>query len=385
MGKSAKALMITMLVLGLASPGWTQPPERVELCVYGLPDHLPQGAAVPDAWNSISREFRFADSHVHEYQHRCGIDAFRQGIGYLAYDRLHTILWHPSLDPIAATVNRNRPLTAAATRLTLVLDLGQEQEQAQLELAMTGSESVEVLLDQVFMAVLRGPGEGIFGTHTVDLGALTGGERHTVTLVYGHPDPGYSRRDHRVENGFYVGHAILTGVPVPPEPQEAPTCNGVPATLVGTAHDDVLIGTPNDDVIIAGSGNDFIDGKGGKDLICAGPGIDFVVGGAGDDELFGGEDNDELRGGPGVDILHGNTGHDTLSGGEDADTLYGDAGADWLNGNSGSDVLNGGSDDDVLEGTSGDDALNGGSGMDDCSGGSGIDSASSCEMVSNVP
>ncbi len=55
---------------------------------------------------------------------------------------------------------------------------------------------------------------------------------------------------------------------------DAPTCNGAPATIVGTEGDDTLVGTEGDDVIA---------GLGGHDHVYAGPGDDLVCGGAGHD------------------------------------------------------------------------------------------------------
>lgn len=205
-----------ILTLGMV-PGHeshAQPPERVELCAYGVPSNLAEGTEVPDAWNTMAPEFLFADTHVPEYVHRCGVDSFRQGVGYIAYDRLHTILWHPSLDHVADRVARNRPLTAAATRLTLVLDLDQDYEHGQLTMRRAGEEAVEVILNGTLIHASRGPGKGIFVTRNVDLGPLAGGERHTVTLVYGHRDPGYANRNHIVESGFYLDAVSLSGVPV---------------------------------------------------------------------------------------------------------------------------------------------------------------------------
>jgi Ca2+-binding RTX toxin-like protein len=94
-----------------------------------------------------------------------------------------------------------------------------------------------------------------------------------------------------------------------------PTCHGVTATIVGTAHHDVIVGTPHRDVIVAGGGDDVVNGRGGDDLICGGSGADSLEGGPGIDRLYGEEDHiargeqeacdhgDALDGGRGDDVL----------------------------------------------------------------------------------
>ncbi len=68
----------------------------------------------------------------------------------------------------------------------------------------------------------------------------------------------------------------------------AATCDGLTATVVGTADDDVLTGTPGDDVIAALGGNDEVDAGAGDDVVCGDAGADVLTGGEGDDRLFGG-------------------------------------------------------------------------------------------------
>ena len=46
---------------------------------------------------------------------------------------------------------------------------------------------------------------------------------------------------------------------------EAPTCDGKPATIVGTAGPDVLHGTSGSDVVVALGGSDIVEGRGGDD------------------------------------------------------------------------------------------------------------------------
>ena len=93
------------------------------------------------------------------------------------------------------------------------------------------------------------------------------------------------------------------------------TCQGAPATIVGTDGPDVIRGTPGDDVIAGRGGNDVIAGEGGHDIVCGGEGNDWLRGGAGDDHLSGDDGYDLLRGGPGNDHLDGGLEHNLLHGG----------------------------------------------------------------------
>jgi len=99
--------------------------------------------------------------------------------------------------------------------------------------------------------------------------------------------------------------------PPPPVPPPSVTCNGLPATIVGTDGGETLNGTPGRDVIHGRGGNDVIRGNGGRDIIC---------GGSGNDRLFGGSGRDRLFGDSGRDVLNGGTGRDRCDGGRGADT-----------------------------------------------------------------
>jgi Ca2+-binding RTX toxin-like protein len=134
-----------------------------------------------------------------------------------------------------------------------------------------------------------------------------------------------------------------------------PTCQGVAATIVGTAGNDVITGTSGADVIVAGDGNDTINGGGGNDRICGDKGRDTINGETGHDFVFGGTGPDLIRGGMGNDILIGNPGS-----GSTADT---------------GDVISGGAGDDILDGWVGNDRLSGGGGDDIIGGAAGIDTA----------
>jgi hypothetical protein len=107
-----------------------------------------------------------------------------------------------------------------------------------------------------------------------------------------------------------------------------PTCNGRPATIVGTPGNDGLFGTRGDDVIVGLGGNDQIYGNGGNDTICGGDGKDVIWGGTG---------NDWIDGGPGDDRIIGIGGTDTLLGGPGSDRLFAGSGPTTLNGNTGYD------------------------------------------------
>ena len=142
------------------------------------------------------------------------------------------------------------------------------------------------------------------------------------------------------------------------------SCNGQPATIIGTNGRDVIRGTSGPDVIVSFGGNDVIYGNGGEDTICAGDGNDVVYGGAGDDFIDGGD---------GLDKLFGNAGDDTINGGDDKDTIDGDAGDDTLSGGAGNDSIIGDIGNDTLNGDDGDDLLTGNSGNDTINGGAGND------------
>ena len=139
-----------------------------------------------------------------------------------------------------------------------------------------------------------------------------------------------------------------------------PTCDGQPATIVGTVGDDLLVGTPECDVIVAMGGSDLVRGRGGDDLICLGPIYtdtlleteadlptpriltQLAFGGAGDDVIFGGKDLDIIYGGPGADTLRGRGFQDQLHGENGTDQLFGGAGPDLLYGHRHADLLFGG-------------------------------------------
>jgi glucose/arabinose dehydrogenase len=167
-----------------------------------------------------------------------------------------------------------------------------------------------------------------------------------------------------------------------------PTCNGLPATGVPTAGDDVIVGSAASDTISGGGGNDTICGGNGSDTLRGGTGNDKLYGEAGNDSLAGDDGNDLLDGGNGADSIGGGPGSDTatyrsrtigvgididgvaddgnaadgpagardnvltsvenLTGGAGADTLIGSGVANTLVGGFGADILRGLAGNDVL-------------------------------------
>lgn len=144
-----------------------------------------------------------------------------------------------------------------------------------------------------------------------------------------------------------VAISVVTSGGTPPPPAGIPTCDGRPATFVGTNRAETIIGSNGDDVIVARGGSDIVNGRGGNDVICGGAGNDILRGGAGNDVIRGGDGRDELQGGGGNDRLYGDSGRDKIGGGPGNDRLYGGGGNDTLDGGSGTDSANGGPGVDV--------------------------------------
>jgi Ca2+-binding RTX toxin-like protein len=113
--------------------------------------------------------------------------------------------------------------------------------------------------------------------------------------------------------GGLLAAGMLSGVPAV---GAGATCDGLKATLVGTAGDDLLTGTKGADIVAGLGGDDRIEALGGDDLICGGDGADIILGGRGNDRIYGGRDRldhnaagsflvgDLLEGGPGDDWLN---------------------------------------------------------------------------------
>ncbi len=91
------------------------------------------------------------------------------------------------------------------------------------------------------------------------------------------------------------------------------TCEGRPATIVGTAGRDRLKGTPGPDVILGLGGRDTIKGLAGEDSICGARGRDRLRGGGGKDRLLGQGGRDALNGQGGRDFCRGGPASDRAS------------------------------------------------------------------------
>ena len=159
----------------------------------------------------------------------------------------------------------------------------------------------------VSFEVIAGPHVGIMGTAPTDaagvatfdyVGTTTGEDTIHATFVDAN---GLTQTSNKVTATWEVA--------------PGPTCNGIPATIVGTEKSEVIHGTKGNDVIVALGGHDNVFGGKGDDLICAGDGADKVEGQNGNDVVFGGNGPDKLIGGLGNDELYGEAGKDALVGG----------------------------------------------------------------------
>jgi Ca2+-binding RTX toxin-like protein len=141
---------------------------------------------------------------------------------------------------------------------------------------------------------------------------------------------------HRLALGLVMVCTFL----VPAAHGSALTCNGQPATIVGTDHADRIIGTDGPDVIVGLGGYDHIQGGGGDDVICGGMTKDELEGGPGNDWIAGGHGPDEfdLGGAPIWTTSDADDGNDTDFGGRGDDVFYGSDGNDSTHGGVGSDT-----------------------------------------------
>lgn len=141
-------------------------------------------------------------------------------------------------------------------------------------------------------------------------------------------------------------HLLATGllaalvVPAGPATAAAETCQGRPATLVGTPGQELVNGTEGDDVVVT-NGASLAYTRGGNDLVCvtgpalnrtvgveagdgddvvdatAAPGATWAVLGAGSDTYTGSVQDDHVRGGTSESSLYVDTEADTISTGTD--------------------------------------------------------------------
>lgn len=117
---------------------------------------------------------------------------------------------------------------------------------------------------------------------------------------------GLLRDDYTRKPAFAAYRQAIATAGTPAETRRS--CQGTPATLIGTPGRDSLRGTRGDDVIRGRGRSDRVQGRGGDDLICGGPGNDRIDGGAGRDEIHGqGGGRDRCAPGPsgGGDQIHG--------------------------------------------------------------------------------
>ena len=201
-----------------------------------------------------------------------------------------------------------------------------------------------------------------------------------LSLNYGAVDYPESKKTGITYDQVYFG--VVDREPAEVNERGRATCMGRPATIIGTAGNDVLHGTPGDDVIVGLGGDDIILGNDGNDIICGGEGNDRILGMDGDDivmgedgndGILGGEGRDYLLGGSGDDYVAGNDGNDLIRGGAGKDRLYGQDGNDFVTGGFDNDVIMGGVGDDRLLGNDGSDRIDGGAGKDYLNGGAGFD------------
>lgn len=119
---------------------------------------------------------------------------------------------------------------------------------------------------------------------------------------------------------------------------DVPTCNGLPATIVGSVGDSTVVGTPGNDVIVDLSGDNKVRARGGHDTICTGPGDDEISGGGGNDWVDAGDGRNSVEGNDGRDTLTTGSGDDDLEGNDGSDTMTGGTGADRFRGGGGTDT-----------------------------------------------
>jgi Ca2+-binding RTX toxin-like protein len=182
-----------------------------------------------------------------------------------------------------------------------------------------------------------------FTPGTYDITATSDGTQPTALVAILNATLGNNggpTRTHALVSGSPAVDAASTGCPPPakdqrgvPRPQDGNqdtsafcdigafervppgvvTCDGLPATKVGTAAAETLNGTAGVDVIHGLGGNDGVQGLGGNDTLCGGLGNDRLAGAGGNDRMFGQGGADNLDGGAGTDSCDGGSGTDTAS------------------------------------------------------------------------
>jgi Ca2+-binding RTX toxin-like protein len=145
------------------------------------------------------------------------------------------------------------------------------------------------------------------------------------------------RRTTTLTTAGLLGLALLAPTAwASPATAAAETCQGVPATVVGTPEGHV-VGTPGDDVIVSG-GAWSVESGDGDDLVCIPPmegdllgNVVEVEAGAGDDTVVseGDRNNSWVTLGPGVDTFRGGGWEDRVEAGFE-DTVVADRGDDLV-------------------------------------------------------
>jgi Ca2+-binding RTX toxin-like protein len=170
---------------------------------------------------------------------------------------------------------------------------------------------------QVSVAYTTGGGSATEGAdYAFTQGTLewADGDGSSRTIIVPIIDDGDSEQDETVtltlsnpEGGAVLGPAD-TAVLTIEDNDEIPgqvMCDGLIATIAGSASGETINGTSARDVIHGLGGNDRINGRGGNDVICGGAGNDDLRGNAGSDRLFGEGGRDQLQGATGQDLCDG--------------------------------------------------------------------------------
>ena len=235
----------------------------------------------------------------------------------------------------------------------------------------------------------------------------------TVTLDPGNYSVGITPNGYVITNfSADCGGTIAAGetktctVTANDQPPAVPTCDGLPAEIVGGPGSSELVGTSGDDVIVDLDGDNVVRGFGGDDTVCTGPGNDRILVGGGGDTVIdiggnnivdGGAGNDTIRTAAGADTIRAGGGNDiaidtggdntidagagndtvTTAGGND--TVNGGAGADTVTAGDGNNTINGQAGPDVLTAGAGNDGIDGGVGFDTCAPGAGANVVMRCE------
>ncbi len=142
----------------------------------------------------------------------------------------------------------------------------------------------------------------------------------------------HRRRATRAAAAAVVALALTSPISLPAAAR-GPTCEGVPATIVGTPDRHRLAGTSGDDVIVTG-GARRVDARSGNDLVCVTGRTQTVDLGNGDDRVL--TDDVAMRTyltlGGGADQVVGGARRDSVYAGDGAEQVSTGAGADSYDG-----------------------------------------------------